>query len=53
MIKLLKEKPHGSSSFSEFMRSASSRDKKRVYTKVLAKATERQQAVINYAAKLA
>ena len=43
MLTLLKKrKPADSSSFSEFIRSASSAEKKRVYSDVLKKATERQ-----------
>lgn len=44
-----RQKPKGSSAFSVFIRTASSRDRKRVYTKVLEKATERQQDVIKRA----
>jgi len=36
-------------SFSEFIRTASSREKKRVYTAVLKKATDRQLGVIKKA----
>ena len=35
-----------STAFSEFIRKASSADKKRVYTEVLKKASDRQNAVI-------
>lgn len=45
-----KPKPAESSSFSEFIRSASSAEKKRVYSDVLKKATERQQRVLKEAA---
>lgn len=41
-IRLLKPKPTRSSPFSEFIRKASSAEKKRVYGDVLVKATERQ-----------
>ena len=41
-----KRKPAGSTRFSEFIRSASSSEKKRVYTDVLKKATDRQNAVV-------
>lgn len=39
-------KPKESSAFSDFIRNASSRDKKRVYRRVLDKATEAQQSVL-------
>jgi hypothetical protein len=38
-----------STQFSEFIRNASSREKKRVYTEVMRKATERQLNVISCA----
>lgn len=41
-----KPKPVESSAFSEFIRNASSREKKRVYATVLKKATEKQNAII-------
>lgn len=44
-----KPKAKKSSPFSEFIRNASSRDKKRVYTDVLKKATDRQLDVIHKA----
>lgn len=43
--RFLKPKPTASSPFSEFIRNASAAEKKRVYTVVLKKATERQQRV--------
>lgn len=46
MALFFKSKPKGSSAFSEFIRNASSRDRKRLYSKVLDKATERQQAIL-------
>lgn len=46
---LFKKKPTGSSRFSDFIRNASAREKKRVYTEVLKKATARQLAVIRKA----
>lgn len=51
MFKLFKKpKPVVSSPFSEFIRNASSAEKKRVYKVVLEKATERQNAVLKRAA---
>ena len=41
-----KPKPVVSTRFSDFIRNASSEEKKRVYTEVLKKATERQNAVL-------
>jgi hypothetical protein len=46
MWTFLKSKPTGSTRFSEFIRNAPSREKKRVYTKVLERATERQNAIL-------
>lgn len=46
MLAFLKSKPAGSSQFSEFIRTAPSREKKKVYTKVLERATERQNLVL-------
>lgn len=46
-LRLFKPKPTRSSPFSEFIRTASSAEKKRVYGDVLAKATERQNRVAN------
>jgi hypothetical protein len=46
-----RRKGRSSSAFSEFVRNASSRDRKRVYTKVLEKATEQQKAVIERASQ--
>jgi hypothetical protein len=48
--RLFKPKPTQSSPFSEFIRTASSADKKRVYGEVLKRATERQNKL---AAKVA
>ena len=48
-----RHKPKDSSAFSVFVRTASSRDRKRVYTKVLEKATERQKDVLKRAADAA
>lgn len=41
-----KSKPKGSSAFSEFFRNAKSKERKRLYAKVLDKATERQMALV-------
>lgn len=46
---LFKSKPTRSSPFSEFIRTASSAEKKRVYGEVLKKATERQERVLKQA----
>lgn len=42
-----KPKPLASTPFSDFIRNASSREKKRVYEDVMKKATERQQRVLD------
>lgn len=42
----LKRKPVASTRFSEFIRNAPASEKKRVYTEVLKKATERQNALV-------
>lgn len=42
----LKSKKVASTSFSEFIRNASSKEKKKVYKIVLVKATERQRSVM-------
>ena len=42
-------KTENSSPFSEFIRNASSAEKKRVYERVLKKATERQNRLLNAA----
>jgi len=44
--RILKPRPARSVPFSEFIRTASSRDKKRVYGDVLKKATERQNQLM-------
>lgn len=50
MLNFLKKKPAvASTPFSEFVRNASSAEKKRVYSVVLQKATERQQRVLDEA----
>ncbi|MDH5190049.1 MAG: hypothetical protein OEW89_02240 [Gammaproteobacteria bacterium] len=46
-----KSKTVESTAFSEFIRNASSREKKRVYSAVLKKATERQFSVIRKVGK--
>jgi len=43
---LFKPKPTDSTPFSEFIRNASSAEKKRVYERVLKKATERQNRLL-------
>ena len=45
----LKKKTGKSTAFADFIRNASSREKKRVYTDVLKKATERQLFIIDKA----
>jgi hypothetical protein len=49
MFSFWKSKPARSSEFSDFIRTASSSEKKRVYTDVIKKATERQQATMRHA----
>jgi len=44
-----RKKPGRTTAFSEFIRNASSREKKRVYSSVLKKATERQLELIRKA----
>lgn len=51
MIFRSKPKTVASTPMSDFVRTASSRDKKRVYKVVLKKATERQQRVMREAAQ--
>ncbi|MFT7688982.1 MAG: hypothetical protein ACI9FB_004348 [Candidatus Azotimanducaceae bacterium] len=46
---MFKSKEKKSTPFSEFIRNASSREKKRVYSDVLKKATDRQLGVIQKA----
>lgn len=46
MFALPKKDKAKTSAFSDFMQSASSREKKRIYSKVLTKAIERQNDVI-------
>ena len=51
IFRLLKTSPRKSdTAFSRFIREASSEDKKRVYSDVMAKATKRQNCVIEQAA---
>jgi len=47
MFSFFKQKTVVSTRFSEFIRNATSEQKKRVYTEVLKKATERQNAVVS------
>ena len=47
MLKFLKSRPAESSRFSEFIREASSEEKKKVYTKVMKRASEAQIAVLS------
>lgn len=47
MFTLFKPKPIVSTRFSEFIRNASSGEKKRVYTDVMKRATERQNALMS------
>ncbi|MBY0269950.1 MAG: hypothetical protein K2X06_08790 [Burkholderiales bacterium] len=51
MFKLLKRRPAESSRFSEFIREASSAEKKKVYTRVMKRASEAQNAVLNRCSK--
>ena len=55
MLSMLKAKPKilASTPFSDFIRNASSREKKRIYTAVMKKATERQNRLLaQYEAQL-
>jgi hypothetical protein len=47
MLKFLKSRPAESSRFSEFIREASSEEKKKVYTKVMKRASEAQNAILS------
>ena len=47
MLCFLKPKPVVSTKFSDFIRNATSEQKKRIYTEVLKKATERQNALVS------
>jgi len=47
MLKFIKSRPSESSRFSEFIREASSETKKKVYTKVMQRASEVQNAVLH------
>jgi hypothetical protein len=49
IFRIFKSKPTQSSPFSEFIRTASSAEKKRVYGEVHKKATERQERVLKKA----
>jgi hypothetical protein len=46
---MFKRKVKTSTTFSDFVRSASSRDKKKIYSKALKEATAAQQAIIDSA----
>lgn len=46
MLKFLKPRPTESSRFSEFIRKATSEEKKKVYTKVMKRASEAQVAIL-------
>ena len=46
---ILKQKPSTSSRFSEFIRNAPAREKKKVYEQVLKRASERQRRVVSEA----
>lgn len=48
-MSFFKSKPTASTKFSEFIRNASSAEKKKVYSTVLRKATERQKRVMEAA----
>lgn len=49
MLDIFRSKPKSSTPFSDFIRNASSREKKRVYADVLKKATDRQLEIISKA----
>jgi len=49
MLPFSKPKPEGSTAFSEFIRNASSAEKKKVYTVVIQRATERQKRLMEAA----
>jgi hypothetical protein len=51
MFSFWKAKPSGTTEFSDFIRNASARKKKQVYTDVLKKATAKQQATMDRHAK--
>lgn len=53
LIRLFKPRPTRSSSFSEFIRTASTKEKKRVYGEVLKRATNRQNQLMSGAAETA
>ena len=53
MFLIFKPKPIASTRFSDFIRNASSGEKKRVYADVLKKATERQNDLVNRHARSA
>jgi hypothetical protein len=47
LLRLFRSRPSENSRFSEFIREASSETKKKVYTKVMQRASEAQNAVIH------
>ena len=49
MITFSQDKPLKSTPFSDFFRNASSREKNKVYNRVLKRATARQQAILEQA----
>jgi hypothetical protein len=51
MYGFFKRKGGAASALSDFVRNASSSDKKRIYTRVLERATERQRSVMEKAAR--
>jgi len=53
MLTLFKKKPTESTRFSEFIRNASSEEKKKVYARVLKSATDQQNEVLLRHAELA
>lgn len=53
MLTLFKKKPTESTRFSEFIRNASSEEKKKVYARVLKSATEQQNEVLSRHVELA
>lgn len=52
MLTFFKKKPTESTRFSEFIRNASSEEKKKVYARVLKSAIEQQNAVLGRYAEL-
>lgn len=52
LFTLKRDKPLASTAFSDFIRNASSAEKKKVYTEVMKKAAERQNAVLSAGKRL-